>query len=77
MNLKITHLSLIFFLTLLFNFFFETTILAQKDNDDITIGKYRNLHSKILNEDRLLLISLPGVTEKRRIPLAVQCGSLV
>jgi uncharacterized protein len=32
---------------------------AQKDGDDIIIGKYAKLFSKILNEERTLLISLP------------------
>lgn len=59
MNLKITPLLLILILTILINFFCQTTTLAQQDNDDITIGTYRILHSKILNEDRTLLISLP------------------
>jgi uncharacterized protein len=32
---------------------------AQNKGDDITIGKYDKIFSKILNEDRTLLISLP------------------
>lgn len=34
-------------------------VRAQEDGDDIVIGKYRVLHSDILNEDRLLTIHLP------------------
>jgi len=34
-------------------------INAQKDGDDVVIGKYRTLHSDVLGEDRLLLIHLP------------------
>lgn len=34
-------------------------IQAQEDGDDIVIGKYRVLHSEILDEDRLLFIHLP------------------
>jgi len=33
--------------------------LAQEDGEDVVIGKYRTIHSKILNEERLLLIHLP------------------
>ncbi len=33
--------------------------LAQEDGDPVSIGKYRKLHSKILNEDRILLVNLP------------------
>jgi len=32
---------------------------AQKDGDEIVIGKYQVLHSHILNEDRLLFVHLP------------------
>jgi len=32
---------------------------AQEDGDPVSIGKYRKLHSKILNEDRILLVNLP------------------
>ena len=59
MNLKITNLSLILISAFIINFFHQTTTLAQQDNEAITIGNYRILHSKILNEDRTLLISLP------------------
>ena len=34
-------------------------IQAQEDGDNIVIGKYRVLHSNVLDEDRLLLIHLP------------------
>jgi predicted alpha/beta superfamily hydrolase len=33
--------------------------LAQEDGDPVSIGIYRKLHSKILNEDRMLLVNLP------------------
>ena len=59
MNQKVTHLSLVLISALLISFFLQTTTLAQQDNEAITIGTYRILHSKILNEDRTLLISLP------------------
>jgi predicted alpha/beta superfamily hydrolase/Tfp pilus assembly protein PilF len=59
MNQKITPFSLILVLTILIIFFLQTTTLAQQDNENISIGTYRVLNSKILNEDRTLLISLP------------------
>lgn len=34
-------------------------VLSQEDGDPVSIGSYRILHSKILNEDRILLINLP------------------
>ncbi len=71
MNLKFTHLSLILVFTLLINFFFQTSTLAQQDNDDISIGTYRILHSKILNEDRMLLISLPRDYEGSKLSYPV------
>ena len=33
---------------------------AQKDGEDIVIGKYKVIHSQLLNEDRLLFIHLPA-----------------
>jgi len=39
---------------------FIMPILAQEDGDPVSIGTYRKLHSKVLNEDRLLLVNLPG-----------------
>jgi len=41
---------------ILFPFVFVT---AQSKDDNVIIGKYDKLHSKILNEERTLLISLP------------------
>ena len=40
---------------------------AQKDGDDIVIGKYRVIHSDILDEDRLLYIHLPRGYEDTRL----------
>lgn len=37
----------------------QTFVFAQEDGDDIVFGKYKKIHSNILNEDRLLLIHLP------------------
>lgn len=39
-------------------------LLSQVDGDEISLGKYKILYSKILNEDRTLLIHLPGNYEK-------------
>ncbi len=35
------------------------SIFSQQDGEDVVIGTYRVIHSKILNEDRTLLIHLP------------------
>jgi predicted alpha/beta superfamily hydrolase len=50
---------LLVFLSIIFFFSGEKLCFAQKDGDDIVIGKYRVLHSNILDEDRLLFIHLP------------------
>ncbi|MFC1564794.1 alpha/beta hydrolase [candidate division KSB1 bacterium] len=36
-----------------------TLLLAQEDNSSVPIGEYRRLHSRVLNEDRIILIHLP------------------
>jgi hypothetical protein len=43
---------------------FTCFLSAQKDGDDISIGKYRVIYSEILNEDRTILVSLPRDYEK-------------
>ena len=40
-------------------FFSTISLLAQEDGDPVTIGTYRKFHSKLLNEDRTLLVNLP------------------
>ena len=35
-------------------------LLAQKDNEDITLGKYRKFYSKVLGEDRTIFVHLPN-----------------
>ena len=50
---------LIVFLSLMFFFSGQKLCFAQKDGDDVVIGKFRVIHSHILDEDRLLLIHLP------------------
>ncbi len=46
-------------------------ILAQEDGDDIAIGKYRVLHSEVLDEDRLLYIHLPRDYEETQLSYPV------
>jgi len=38
--------------------------LAQEDGDPVSIGKYRKLHSQILNEERTILVHLPQGYDK-------------
>lgn len=54
-------------------FFFITTItlLPQQDNDPVSIGIYKKLHSEILNEDRLLTITLPREYESTNLSYPV------
>jgi len=68
-NSKI-HLSIVILSILFFNFG-QRSSLAQQDGDDIVIGKYKVIHSKILNEDRTLLIHLPRNYEKSTIDYPV------
>ena len=39
--------------------YLEMPSLVQQDGDTISIGTYRKLHSKILNENCILLVNLP------------------
>jgi len=50
---------LLVFLSIMFFFSGEKLCFAQKDGEDIVIGKYRMIHSQVLDEDRLLLVHLP------------------
>lgn len=43
----------------LFMFINTLSVQAQKDFEDITFGKYRYVHSEIMNEDRQLFVYLP------------------
>jgi len=47
------------FLSIMFFFSGVKLCFAQKDGDDVIIGKYRVIHSHVLDEDRFLLIHLP------------------
>jgi hypothetical protein len=46
-------------------------IRAQEDGDNIVIGKYRVLHSAILDEDRLLTVHLPREYEEASLSYPV------
>jgi len=46
-------------ITLIASIVFVIPTFCQDDGDPVSIGTYRKLHSKILNEDRLLLVNLP------------------
>jgi len=52
------YLVIVFLCILLF-FSGQKLCFAQKDGEDIVLGKYRVIHSQILDEDRLLFIHLP------------------
>lgn len=47
------------------------TLLPQQDNDPVSIGIYKKLHSNILNEDRLLTITLPREYETTNLSYPV------
>ena len=49
----------------------QGSCFAQQDGDDIVIGKYRTLHSHVLNEDRLLFVHLPKEYEETRLRFPV------
>ena len=39
--------------------FFNIPVIAQENDDPVSIGTYKKLYSKILNEERTLLVNLP------------------
>ena len=49
----------------------QANVLAQQDGEDISLGKYRIIHSNILNEDRTLLIHLPSIYEDTELSFPV------
>jgi predicted alpha/beta superfamily hydrolase len=51
--------------------FAQTLSFAQKDGDDIVIGKYKVIHSQILDEDRLLFVHLPQEYEDTQLSYPV------
>ena len=52
---------------LFFWIFCGSFLLAQTDGDDIVIGKYRVLHSDVMDEDRLLYVHLPREYEDTQL----------
>jgi len=59
------------FISIMFFVSGEKLCFAQKDGDDIVIGKYRVLHSNVLDEDRLLFIHLPRGYEDTQLAYPV------
>ncbi|NIM90965.1 MAG: tetratricopeptide repeat protein [Candidatus Aminicenantes bacterium] len=64
-NFMIGLISLIFFYS------GQKLCFAQKDGDDIVIGKYKMIHSHLIKEDRLLLIHLPSEYENTQLAYPV------
>ncbi len=60
----------VFSFTLLF-FYGQDFCFAQKDGDDIALGKYGVIHSQILDEDRLLFVHLPRGYEDTQLAYPV------
>jgi len=65
----------IYFLFLAISMFFlpsgQKPCFAQKDGDDIVIGKYKVIHSQVLDEDRLLFVHLPQDYEETQLAYPV------
>lgn len=70
MKISRIHFGVVFFLILLF-FSGQNLCFAQKDGDDIVLGKYRVIHSQILDEDRLLFVHLPREYEDTQLAYPV------
>ncbi len=68
-NLKTTLLLLFTLLVWLASG--QQSCFAQKDGEDIVIGKYQVLHSDVLNEDRLLFVHLPTGYEDTQLAYPV------
>jgi len=72
--MKYKILKIFFTLMLLFVLILNQGFLqAQEDGDVIAIGKYRVLHSQLLDEDRLLFIHLPREYEDTQLSYPVLC----
>jgi uncharacterized protein len=61
----------VFLAILLTGLVFAIPSKAQQDGDPVSIGTYRVIHSKILNEDRTLLIHLPRGYEQATVSYPV------
>jgi predicted alpha/beta superfamily hydrolase/Flp pilus assembly protein TadD len=59
------------FLLILLLFSGQDLCFAQKDGEDIVLGKYRVIHSQILDEDRLLFVHLPREYEDTQLAYPV------
>ncbi len=60
------------FLSLVVLFFSSRELsFAQEDGEDIVLGKYRVVHSRILDEDRLLFVHLPREYENTQLAYPV------
>ena len=68
-NIKVYFM--IAFLSTVFFFSAQNLCFAQKDGDDIVLGKYRVIHSQILDEDRLLFVHLPRGYEDTQLAYPV------
>jgi predicted alpha/beta superfamily hydrolase len=66
MRIKINNVLSISTMTVLLLFFNSGFCDAQTDGGNVVIGKYRNIFSKILNEERTILVQLPQSYEKER-----------
>jgi len=64
------YLVIVFLCILLF-FSGQKLCFAQKDGEDIVLGKYRVIHSQILDEDRLLFVHLPRGYEDTQLAYPV------
>ncbi len=69
--MKNVKTTLLLAITLMFFGSGQKLCLAQQDGDDIVIGKYKVLHSDILNEDRLLFVHLPQEYEDTQLSYPV------
>jgi len=68
-NIKVYFM--IAFLSTVFFFSAQNLCFSQKDGEDIVLGKYRVIHSQILDEDRLLFVHLPREYEDTQLAYPV------
>ena len=68
-NIKVYFM--IAFLLTVFLYSGAKLCFAQKDGEDIVLGKYRVIHSQILDEDRLLFVHLPREYEDTQLAYPV------
>jgi tetratricopeptide (TPR) repeat protein len=71
---KVKNIKVYFMITFLSTVFFfsaQNLCFSQKDGEDIVLGKYRVIHSQILDEDRLLFVHLPRGYEDTQLAYPV------